>query len=568
MLKTVAFLYAISRVISGAIAAPVNENRALVAPSVTVTNGTIVGSTTGTIDSFKGIPYAQPPIGSLRLRPPQSVTSGYSTLTATGTPTACPQFYSQVDTSDLPSDIIGELLDSPLVQDISVEGEDCLTLNVVRPSASSTTTFSKLPVVVWFFGGGFESGSTQLYTGESILSTSINLDSPIIYVAVNYRVGGFGFLAGKELQADKSTNLGLRDQRLALEWIADNIEAFGGDPAKVTLWGESAGAFSCFDHIIINSGDNTYNGQALFRGAIMNSGSTQPTLEVTHQKAQDIYDTVVGNAGCSSVGNNDTLECLRNSDFDTFLNAVNSVPALFSYSSLNIAYLPRPDPSDNFFPVSPEVALSAGDYAKVPVIVGDQEDEGTLFALPQSNITTEATLISYLNLWFPESSESLVAGLVATYTDEPSAGSPFRTGLFEIRPEFKRLAAIMGDLVFNMARRNYLNVISSVVPAWSYLDSHLYGTPILGTFHGSDILESNFGLTSAFTASTYLTFYVSFINHLDPNTEAGSLLDWPQYNTSNPQLLQLQALSNNLLADAFRNASSAYLQEFSTSFRM
>ncbi|KAF1353940.1 Alpha/Beta hydrolase protein [Delphinella strobiligena] len=562
MHHTLAFLCAIA----GAIAAPAHEKRAA-APTVTVTNGTIVGSTTGTIDSFSGIPFAQPPVGSLRLKPPQSVISGYSTLTATGVPTSCPQFYTQVDTTDIPSDVIGDLLDTPFVQTVTVEGEDCLTLNVQRPSTA--TSSSKLPVVVWIFGGGFEFGSTQIYNGDSLVTTSISLGSPVIYVAINYRVSGFGFLAGKEVQADGSTNLGLRDQRLALEWIAENIEAFGGDPTKVTIWGESAGSISVFDQTIINGGDNTHHGQALFRGAIMNSGSIVPALEVSDQKAQDIYDAVVTSAGCSSAS--DTLACLRTVTYETLLEACNSVPGIFSYSGLNLAYLPRPDPSSNFFSVSPELALDAGDYAKVPVIIGDQEDEGTLFSLVQTNITTNATLISYFASIFPTVPVSTVAGYINTYPDNASAGSPFRTGILnEIRPGFKRLAAVSGDIVFNLKRRQYLDVVSSEVDAWSFLDSHLYGTLVLGTFHASDLLEYFFDVTSPITAITYQTYYVSFINNLNPNTisTAAPLIDWPQYDTSDRQLLHLNALDNELLADTYRNDSYAFLVENPSTFRV
>lgn len=136
------------------IAAPIEERAA--APSVTIQNGTVIGSTSSDIDSFKGIPFALPPTGSLRLKPPQTITATYGTITATGTPTACPQFGSQVDTNDLPSDVLGTLLDSPLGQTVLTEGEDCLTVNVQRPSG--TTSSSKLPVVFWIFGGGFEAG--------------------------------------------------------------------------------------------------------------------------------------------------------------------------------------------------------------------------------------------------------------------------------------------------------------------------------------------------------------------------------------------------------------------------
>lgn len=157
-----------------------------------------------------------------------------------------------------------------MVQAITVSGENCLTVNVQRPSG--TTSSSKLPVVYWIFGGGFEFGSTQTYDATDFIQKSVSLGKDVIYVSVNYRVGGFGFLAGSALADEGSTNLGLRDQRLGLEWVADNIAAFGGDPTKVTIWVESAGSISVFDQTVINGGDNTYNGQALFRGAIMDSG--------------------------------------------------------------------------------------------------------------------------------------------------------------------------------------------------------------------------------------------------------------------------------------------------------
>ncbi|THY69728.1 alpha/beta-hydrolase [Aureobasidium pullulans] len=553
--------------VTAALAAPLDEKRAI-GPSAVVKNGTVVGSILGNVDSFKGIPFALPPTGSLRLKPPQSITAAYpsGTFAATGVPKACPQFFSQVDSSDIPSDVLGELLMSPLLQVATNTGEDCLTLNVQRPAG--TTSSSKLPVVFWIFGGGFEVGSTQMYDGTPLVSESATLGHPVIYVVVNYRVGGFGWLAGKELQADGSTNLGLRDQRKGLEWVAENIAAFGGDPDKVTIWGESAGAISVYDQMIINGGDNTYNGKALFRGAIMNSGSIVPAVEVSHPKAQAVYDVVVNAAGCS--GSSDTLECLRTIDYETFMRAADSVPGLFSYQSIALAYLPRPDPSSSFFPVSPEVANQNGNYAKVPIIAGDQEDEGPLFSLVQSNITTDAQLLDYVASAFPDTPRSVVAANVATYPNDPSAGSPFRTGIFNnIYPQYKRLAALFGDAVFNLRRRQLLYTASSVVPMWSYLDSHLYGTAVLGTFHGSDLLAIFFGTGGITTQKTYLDYYTSFINYLDPNAigSGAPLISWPQYNTTKPTLLQLQAVGNNLLPDTYRSASFQALQANVGSFR-
>ena len=235
-------LFSLSLLFTSVFAVPLEERQA--GPSVTIKNGTVVGSTSGNVDSFKGIPFAQPPVGNLRLKPPQSINASFGTITATATPRACPQFQEQINLSslaNLPSSVIGLLEDTPLAQAITNAGEDCLTLNVQRPSTA--TSSSKLPVIFWIFGGGFEFGSTQSYDGTSLIQRSISMGEDVIYVAVNYRVGGFGFLPGSQLAQEGSTNLGLRDQRLGLEWVQENIAAFGGDPTKVTIWGESAGKY-------------------------------------------------------------------------------------------------------------------------------------------------------------------------------------------------------------------------------------------------------------------------------------------------------------------------------------
>ncbi len=306
----------------------------------------------------------------------------------------------------------------------------------------------------------------------------------------------------------------------------------------------------------------------MFRGAIMNSGAVTPADPVTAPQAQTIYDTVVENAGCSGAA--DTLECLRSKDYTTFLNAANSVPGIFSYRSLDLSYLPRPDPGDNFFSQSPEVSLSNGKFTKVPIIIGDQEDEGTLFSLVQSNITTNAELITYLASYFPNSPNAVqvVTGLVANYPDQAlagqPAGSPFGTGaLYNIYPQFKRLAAILGDITFTLARRNYLNVVSSQVKSWSYLNSYLQGLPVLGTLHGSDILY-DYGTLGELQEPTQTTqtYYINFINHLDPNGQSGgtsSLINWPQYTTASPSLVNFRKATNVIIQDTFRLKASKYL---------
>jgi cholinesterase len=126
----------------------------------------------------------------------------------------------------------------PLVFDNLVFGEDCLTLNVARPSGIK----EPLPVAIWIYGGGFASGSSAwpVYNLSWVVNASQAADKPIIVVSLNYRLGVFGFLPGSELAAEGNVNLGLLDQRLAFQWVQENIAAFGGDPTRVTVFGESA----------------------------------------------------------------------------------------------------------------------------------------------------------------------------------------------------------------------------------------------------------------------------------------------------------------------------------------
>lgn len=541
------------------VAAPANLKRAG-APTVTISHpqATVIGSAglTG-VDSFNGIPFAQPPTGSLRLKPPQPIQTSLGTVQATGPAKSCPQFFFSTDTSDFPLSVIGELANIPLFQTVTDAGEDCLTVSIRRPSG--TAAGAKLPVLVWIFGGGFELGSTAMYDGTGLVSASMNLNMPIVFVAINYRVGGFGFMPGSEILKDGSANLGLLDQRLALEWIADNIAAFGGDPTKVTIWGESAGSISVFDQMALYDGDHTYNGAPLFRAGIMNSGSIVPADPVDGVKGQAVYDKVVESAGCASAS--DTLECLRGLDYTTFLNAANSVPGILSYNSVALSYLPRPD--GTVLTASPEILAVSGKYASVPFIIGDQEDEGTIFALFQSNISSTDQIVDYLQkLFFLNASRDQLTALVATYPDVTTDGSPFRTSIFNNwYPQYKRIAAILGDLTFTITRRAFLTIAQQVkpdVPFWSYLSSYDYGTPILGTFHGSDILQVFYGILPNYASRSFHSYYFSFVYDLDPNSRASNFLDWPQW-SANQTLMNFFNDHGALLADNFRQDTFDFL---------
>jgi acetylcholinesterase len=160
-----------------------------------------------------------------------------------------------------------------------------------------------------------------------------------------------------------------------------------------------------------------------------------------------------------------------------------------------------------------------------------------------------------------------IEGLVNTYPMDPSAGSPFRTGSEnEVYPQYKRIAALFGDLKFTLMRRFELastRQIAPEVPWWSYLATYGYGTPTVGTQHGLDTLEIYLALPLPQPGETTMTYYISFVNHLDPNTitTASPLITWPPWTEGTPVLLNLSKDSNELIPDTFRQRSYEYLRD-------
>ncbi|KAK2615737.1 hypothetical protein N8I77_002469 [Diaporthe amygdali] len=545
-------------------------------PSATIEGSALpfIGSAGGFVENFKGIPFAQPPVGNNRLRPPVPLDPSQAMGNVDATtllPKQCPQFLlgEDIQIPNVPgvaTDVLETIVDSPLLKNNIIGGqEDCLTINVQRPAG--TKEGDKLPVMLWIFGGGFELGSTAMYDGSNVVARSVELGKPVVFAAVNYRVGGFGFLAGKEILAEGSANLGLLDQRLGMQWVADNIAAFGGDPDKVTLWGESAGAISIFDQLIANNGDITYKGKPLFRAAIMNSGSAVPTDPVDSAKAQQVYDAVVQGVGCS--GQADTLQCLREAEYEKLLKSMNSVPGILSFNALALSYLPRPD--GKFLVSLPEQFATTGKLPNIPFILGDQKDEGTLFGIFTSNISTTDDFKTYLKtLYFTNTDPQIVDEFVDVYPDDPTQGSPYDTGTENnFYPQFKRVAALLGDAVFTLSRRAVLNITTGVQPGvkrWSYLSQYDQGTPVLGTFHGSDLIQVFYGIKDNFAASAIVNYFLNFAYNLDPNDASGGtraaegeqLINWPDWASSN-QLVVFDADKASLMPDTFRQPQFEFL---------
>ncbi|OBZ65415.1 Lipase 1 [Grifola frondosa] len=257
-------------------------------PTVKIDNATIIGTSDGVVSQFLGIPFALPPIGSRRLHLPQPIQSYTGIVNATTFGDQCMQQpLADVDLpADLPPEISAFLSISSAILNIT-QSEDCLNLNVITPAG--TTVYSKLPVVVWIYGGGFQFGSNAADPGNVIVNKSIELQQPVIYVAMNYRLSALGFLGGKEVKDAGVGNLGLHDQREALRWVQKYISLFGGDPTKVTIWGESAGAVSVAMQMLTSDG----NTEGLFHAGFMNSGSVLPNGKIDNAQLQSTYDFIV-----------------------------------------------------------------------------------------------------------------------------------------------------------------------------------------------------------------------------------------------------------------------------------
>ncbi|UNI24759.1 hypothetical protein JDV02_010483 [Purpureocillium takamizusanense] len=522
------------------------------------TGGKVKGRSLLKVESFNAIPYADPPVGPLRLRPPRRLSRDPGTVDGTGLAAGCPQMYISSGARDAVEKIGGKLLDLPFLKPITGQ-EDCLTINVQRPAGTKPS--DKLPVLFWIYGGGFQFGSTNTYDATSLLASAVGQKQPFVFVAVNYRLAGFGFMPGKEILKDGSANLGLLDQRMGLEWVADNIAAFGGDPSKVTIWGQSAGSISVYNQMLLYGGNATYKGHPLFRGAIMNSGSAVPADPVDCPKGQAVYDAVVASGGCA--GSPDTLACLRGLDYDTFHKAVNSVPATTEYNSVALSYLPRPD--GVLIPDSPDVMVEQGRLHAIPFILGDQEDEGTILSLAQTNVTTVDDMTDYLsNIYFHNAPREKLKQFVQTYEPALLQGSPFRTGIFnELYPGFKRMSAMLGDMTFILTRRIILKITTKTkpdMPFWSYLSSYDYGTPIVGTFHASDIIQVFYGIPPNNAMRSCRTYYFNFLYNLDPNKGVSGYTHWPQWKEKQEMMWFKSGSANGILKDDFRGGSAAFLE--------
>jgi len=316
---------------AGATAAHAGAAASGSAPVVTTNAGAVSGTTAGTVDEFLGIPYAAPPTGNLRWRPPQPAAAWSGVRDATQFGPSCPQ----------------ALTDNPLLPPGTIS-EDCLYLNVYAPPVGSNDQGGR-PVLVWIHGGGLVQDGARDYDGSKLAADGV------VVVTINYRLGALGFLAHPALASHGAAgNYGLMDQQAALRWVQRNIGRFGGDPGNVTIAGQSAGGLSVLAQMV------SPGARGLFQRAIVQSGTfalNQRPLAVA-EAAGETFATAVG---CPD----QTAACLR------------SLPVSDLVSP---TYVEIPGVVDGAVLTQPiGTALARGQFARVPVINGITHNEELLF---------------------------------------------------------------------------------------------------------------------------------------------------------------------------------------------
>lgn len=311
---------------------------------IDTTDGPIRGRQTDGVRAFLGLPFAAPPLGPLRWKPPAPPTPWTVERDVTRFGPACPQ------------------LDSGFPRELS---EDCLTLNIWVPEGSSVPR----PVFVWIHGGAFVggSGSDDLYDGAKLAA-----HQGLVVVTINYRLGPLGFLShpavAKELGRDAAPSVGLLDQRAALAWLQRNIARFGGDPARVTIGGASAGAWSVCSHL------GAPGSRDLFAGAVMQSGACSDALYASAESAAQQAEDLTRAVGCAG---DDALACLRRQPVETLLRALPAKrgqilkPGVWWSPVIDGVELPR----------MPLASLRSGDFARVPLLIGWNRDEGVIHTI-------------------------------------------------------------------------------------------------------------------------------------------------------------------------------------------
>jgi para-nitrobenzyl esterase len=475
----------------------------------TTKSGPVIGQLRSGVVAFKGIPFAAPPVGELRFAPPQD-----------------PQPWTEPLKTANPGSVAWQIpvpapaIELPKYDNMS---EDCLNLNVFVPAG--TKPGDGLPVYFFIHGGGFSigSGNQFLYDGTELSRMGL------VVVTANYRLGGLGFLATSETLRRYGTtgNWGLLDQIKALEWVRDNIEAFGGAPDKVTVGGESAGAMSVSTLVL------SPLAKGLFRGAIMESGSILSLSHVPNDFTSGEVEKAVehGRALLSVFGVGDDAEGLSELRKIAPWPLTRLTPFSFDWTQcVPFTFLPVRD--GRVVPSEPLKALAEGAFNRVPILIGYNSDEGALF-VPRG-----------------AGDESLRDALVLSMGFEAASAFWRRFPPDDQNTVLERARQAFGYSVFAAAAKRLADLHSRFGPVYFYNFDYVSRANrqiARGAIHTAelglifDTIYDRDNPAEAKLGQEMRARWVNFIKSGDPNRgdPLPSEENWPSYDPANPMVLKI-----------------------------
>ncbi|HOX84152.1 MAG TPA: carboxylesterase family protein [Chryseolinea sp.] len=478
-------------------------------PVTKTLNGTVSGifNSDKTIAVYKGVPFASPPVGDLRWKNPEPVKPWNGTL-------ACNKFpASPIQNKPVPFMMWSQEFITP-PEPLS---EDCLYLNIW----TSKSTSEKKPVFVWIHGGAFNSGSgaCPIYDGEALAREGI------VFVSINYRLGIFGFLAHPELTAESkqhaSGNYGMLDQIAALQWIKDNITAFGGDPNKVTIAGQSAGSMSV--QVLVASPLT----KGLFRSAIAQSGASFSRLSRSREDGEK-----VGLALSQKSGN---LKVLRALSADSILALGNSFPFGSFFPIIDGYTLPQ----------DMKTIFETKKHNDVTLMAGWVMGDGALASGPPQ---TKSDFLAFAERTYGNKKDEFIK-LFPAGSDEETLQSQTKLGLMHFACVPDRQWALY-------------NTSKSYLYQFKHVPIDKPGFPNYGAFHTSEVPYALHTLKywdrqwtdTDYHVEKYMSAYwINFIKTGNPNGKG--LTEWKPYDKEGQSIIEFDTkpvLKSGLYKDEFQ----------------
>ncbi|XP_054833288.1 cholinesterase-like [Eublepharis macularius] len=474
-----------------------------------------------TVTAYLGIPYAEPPSGKLRFQKPVPRKSWSHILEATSFGNSCHQI------------VLSNFPDAEIWTANTPRSEDCLFLNVWVPHPRPSTPAA---VLVWIHGGGFSAGTTSLvaYNGAFLAATE-----NVIVVSMNYRLGALGFLS---LPPAAPGNVGLWDQQLALRWVRENAAAFGGDPTRITISGQSAGGAAAGYHLL------SPGSQPLFDRAVLQSGTAiAPWAWVSPEEAKKRALALAQQMGCAGDEDTAIVSCLQGKEAEEFQKVVDPK------AILSPPFIPTTD--GEFLPDDPQALLESKHFHSKPIMIGATSDDGSIFVfyagsfLHTSNdsLLTWEQLLEGLKLYIPNATDDFIQAIAARYSkEEPEGPARYRSAMSQA----------CGDYMFVCPENEVATKITkSGSPVYAYTFTHRSIGSVwpewLGSMHGSEIpylfgtLTLLMGTNETHTGAELaliprvMRYWAEFARSGNPTASDVSETKWPLYNPTEQNFFRI-----------------------------